>query len=315
MIKRITIVAALAAFTSVAHADTRVGLELGRTLAGVDGPGVRVSFGGVELEAVVAGYAADTTPEVHGITGELRALVPLRRFDDGWIGVEGGVAIAHDVETLPDDRVSGWRTELEAGLHAEWFPVENLSLGFDVGVTHTRPRGPEQVPRDELGRAAGGATLTYWLGGNDAPATDRPARFGLGAIAGTEAPGLTADLDLGRFLVEGTVYGTRETIGGTRYGWTLASIAGYAELARRGPVALLGGLRVSAMRPVPSDTVVGGITPIVAAPLRIRYDVTRWLTLHAETAIELIRITPGIAPIGAQTIPPASLDAGFTVWF
>lgn len=160
MIKRILFAATLCAAT--AHADPpRLGVEIGHTLGGVSGPGVRVDLSSVQLEALVD--AIDYWQDVPSrqLDVGVRALVPLRRFADGWVGVVAGADLARG-----DRRGHA----LEGALHAEWFALPSVSLGLEVGVAHV-VREDAGVPADpSTGQAthstlapSGGATFTFWF--------------------------------------------------------------------------------------------------------------------------------------------------------
>jgi hypothetical protein len=165
--------AALAAARAApAHADTKLGVEIGRTVVGIAGPGVRASFGSFELDALADGYYFDQSLPNHAVRAELRALVPARRWPDGWIGVAVGGAFARATEATPDAveiEVDGWA--VEAGLHAEWFALPSVSLGFDVGVAHEVGHDGHAPFADaggataltSIGRPTGGATFTFWF--------------------------------------------------------------------------------------------------------------------------------------------------------
>jgi hypothetical protein len=172
MIKRITCAAVLLAAAS-AHADPRVGVELGSTISSVAGPGDRVDLGAVQLDALVDGnYFSQSLPN-HAIAVEARALVPVQRFSDGWFGVAAGAAFAARSGTDPNGNVMsdhGWA--IDASLHAEWQVASHLSLGFDVGVTRRMgdaaawlftPGPGNATAVTFFGHATGGASFTYWF--------------------------------------------------------------------------------------------------------------------------------------------------------
>ncbi|HTJ43720.1 MAG TPA: hypothetical protein VL463_16555 [Kofleriaceae bacterium] len=152
--QRMLVFAALVAASSTgrdARAGARVGIELGRSLAGVDGPGLRLDLGGIQIEGLVSGfyYRQADQDTARSLELEARTIVLLRRFDDGFVGLVGGVAAA-----IGDHRASA----VEGGLHAEWVAVPSVSLGFEVGVQHAW--GSE--PTTTLAPAAG-ATFTFWF--------------------------------------------------------------------------------------------------------------------------------------------------------
>ncbi len=167
--KRIVVSAALVAASSItrtARADARIGVELGRSLAAVDGPGVRVDLGAIQIEALVSGlyYRLPGGDPARSLELEARTIVPLRRFDAGFVGLVGGVAAA-----IGDHRASA----VEGGLHAEWFAVPSVSLGFEVGVQHAWAPG-DVVDGAAFGLGttsrstttlapAAGATFTFWF--------------------------------------------------------------------------------------------------------------------------------------------------------
>jgi hypothetical protein len=135
-------------------------------------------------------------------------------------------------------------------------------------------------------------------------------RVGLGAAASTDAQGLSADLDLGPAIIEATAFtmSTKEELGG--YSQTVGSIGALARLAHDGKVSLYGGVRVDHLwmsQPFPFNGQYIG--PEMGVPVRIQIDVTPWLSIDAEDALELFSVgsTHGVELLGPSL--------GFTVWF
>ena len=144
-----------------------------------------------------------------------------------------------------------------------------------------------------------------------AGAAHADTRVGLGAAASAEAEGLGADVDLGPVLVEATVAAqTATNQQGSSCTFVSGSVGALARLAHRDLVALYAGLRVDISHQDPSLAPgVLSISPTAAAPLRIQMDVTPWLSIDAEVALEVFRAGD---VHGAQITPPS---LGFTLWF
>jgi hypothetical protein len=131
----VALAAALAA--PAAHADPpRVGVELGQTLVGYRGLGLRLDLGPVQLEG-------------------------LARWRDGWVGVAAGGDREHFPQSV-DLAARIWTAE--AGAHVEWFALPSLSLGVDAGATYGEQAAPStpSVTHADIAVAAGGS-LTFWF--------------------------------------------------------------------------------------------------------------------------------------------------------
>jgi hypothetical protein len=152
-----------------AHAGTRVGIEMGASLVGYRGIGARVDLGPFQLEGLIDGQLIGSTDAPRRVDGTARALVPIRRWRDGWIGVAAGVD-----GMFIDDAVGSHFWALEGSLHAEWFPLPALSLGLDLGACFggggtgaaaVEGLVPQSYTFADLGAAslAGGGTVTFWF--------------------------------------------------------------------------------------------------------------------------------------------------------
>jgi hypothetical protein len=135
-------------------------------------------------------------------------------------------------------------------------------------------------------------------------------RVGLGAAASGDADGLSADLDLGPAMIEATVFSmsSKDQYGG--FSQTVGSIGALARLAHDGKVSLYAGVRVDHLwldEPLPVNAQYVG--PEMAVPLRIQLDVTSWLSIDAEDALEVMSIS---GTHGVQLVGPS---LGFTIWF
>jgi hypothetical protein len=164
---------ALAATAGRASADTRIGIEMGRTLAGYPGLGARLDLGPVQLEGLLSGPLVGNSDAPRAVLGALRVLVPLGRWTDGWIGVMAGVdadnphAVTAPIVDAPITYTPARSWAVEAGLHVEWFALPALSLGLDLGAVHGAGpafgAGVDTYTNLGVGTLAGGGTVAFWF--------------------------------------------------------------------------------------------------------------------------------------------------------
>jgi hypothetical protein len=302
-----------------------LGIGLSRTLDGTGGPSLRIGRD-VQLALVLGGGGLhfDDYRESR-LDVAARVLVPLLHFDDGWVGVVGGVA-GHRYRFAWDDLGSRtmWSGSAEAGLHAEWFVAPALSLGFEVGATAAVGGDVVDAPGEDsytengwhgssLGRSgvAGAASITYWFGVDDEPRQRPAVRLGLGALAGVGGNGLTLALDAGRLRLELSGYRDAGDSDAGSWSYGSASVGALYEVARTGPVALSTGLRATLTRTADGNgehTYGGG-----AVPLRLELDATSWLSVYAEGGLVASMNLDDSGLSGGSVGPTGAI--GFTVWF
>jgi hypothetical protein len=300
-----------------------LGVGVARTLDGTWGPSLRLGRD-LQLELVVGGnlfrYSGGGYHQSRQQVAA-RVLVPLLRRDRGWLGLVAGLAGGR--MHVGDDYLTrtSWTGSAEAGIHAELFVTPALSLGLEVGASGSVGGDVVDVPgaehytengwySSEVGRAAGAASLTYWLGvADEAPASPSALRVGVGALAGFAGHGLAVALDLGRLRVD--VAGFREGSRSDLWSWqhTRLSLGALHEVSRSGPVSVSTGLRVS--RAAAGDDIAVNTSFGVAAPLRIEVDVAPWLSLHTEGGVEAT-VVPEHDGLGAALGAMGTI--GFTAW-
>jgi len=160
---------ALGALTAgSARAGTRVGIEMGETLGGAGGLGARVDLGAVQLEGLFGGQLVGSIDAPRSVGGAVRVAVPVHRWQDGWIGVGGGLG-----GSSSDYYGGAWSWAIEGELHAEWFPLPALSLGLDVGIVGGggsdgfvglgEPRTAYTFANLGTASAKAGGTVTFWF--------------------------------------------------------------------------------------------------------------------------------------------------------
>jgi hypothetical protein len=334
-------VAALAAAAplSIVHADPSapappapsVGVGLAQTLDGTSGLSLRYGRD-LQLQLVLGGVfqrfqfrPEDPPLDSSRLDASARLLLPLIEHERGWVGAVVGVN-GHRYRGERDTLFTG---SAEVGLHAEWFVVPALSLGFEVGtaVIYVPDTGGVMLPDGAWtdggvststggNDVSGAASVTYWLDAADArPGDQRPLRFGVGATRGVEATGVALAADLGRLRLELTGHRRDFDAFDASYAATTGSLGALYEVARRGPASLSAGLRLGASwssSNVEDDawTVVGEV------PLRLELDATSWLTLHGEGGLVATVPVEDLDEVGRASVDGRGVTGrvGFTVW-
>jgi hypothetical protein len=118
------------------------------------------------------------------------------------------------------------------------------------------------------------------------------------------------DADVGPAVVEATLSSESVDAGSGPISETVGTIGALARVAHDGKVSLYAGLRLDHVwtdpAPPPGALYVG---PELGVPLRIRLDVTSWLSIDAEESLEVsvVASSHGYGLNGPQL--------GFTIWF